>query len=402
MWKTAKLDDVLKIQTGNSIPAKEKVALYTNVADGLPYVATKDVGFDAVINYENGIRIPPEFSSKFRISKAYSTLICAEGGSAGRKIAFSQKDCHFVNKLFSLHPSKELIPKFIYYYALSSEFQDQFKQSMHGLIGGVSISKIKNFHISFPSLTEQQLIVAKLDTTFAEVNDSISITKNKLKESHSIFIQHLNNILSKTKNTWKIEKLSDLSKKITDGKHGDCRNELNSGYYFLSAKDIKNEKLNYENAREINKEDFIETHRRTNLEPNGILITNSGTIGRMAIVPADERTKKTTFQKSVAIVKPKNNKILSSFLFFALRNKVKEIQNISQGTAQKNLLLRDIREFIIKYPKSIEEQKLISDNLSKINKNCTKLSEVYIMKIKQLHFLKSNILNKYCKAKQYE
>ena len=143
MWKTAKLDNVLKIQTGNSIPAKEKETLYTNVADGLPYVATKDVSFDAVINYENGIRIPPEFSSKFRISKANSTLICAEGGSAGRKIAFSQKDCHFVNKLFSLNPSKELIPKFIYYYAVSSEFQDQFKKSMHGLIGGVSISKIK-------------------------------------------------------------------------------------------------------------------------------------------------------------------------------------------------------------------------------------------------------------------
>ena len=74
MWKTSKLDNVLKIQTGNSIPAKEKGSLYTNVADGLPYVATKDVGFDAVINYENGIRIPPEFSPKFRISKAFSLV----------------------------------------------------------------------------------------------------------------------------------------------------------------------------------------------------------------------------------------------------------------------------------------------------------------------------------------
>ena len=96
MWKTAKLGDVLKIQTGNSIPVKEKEALFTNVVDGLPYVATKDVGFDSVIDYKNGICIPREFTSKFRISKANSTLVCAEGGSAGRKIAFSYKDCQLL------------------------------------------------------------------------------------------------------------------------------------------------------------------------------------------------------------------------------------------------------------------------------------------------------------------
>ena len=33
---------------------------------------------------------------------------------------------------------------------------------------------------------------------------------------------------------WSHENLGDLCSLITDGKHGDCRNEDNSGYYFIS------------------------------------------------------------------------------------------------------------------------------------------------------------------------
>ena len=65
-WKIAKLGNICKIQSGNSIPVKEKEALYRNVEDGLPYVATKDVGFNGVIDYENGVRIPSNYSSKFK------------------------------------------------------------------------------------------------------------------------------------------------------------------------------------------------------------------------------------------------------------------------------------------------------------------------------------------------
>src|SRR4051812_21159799 len=103
---------------------------------------------------------------------------------------------------------------------------------------------------------------------------------------------------------WKEYKLGDVCSLITDGKHGDCRNEENSGYFFISAKDVKDGKIYYENARQITKADFEETHRRTNLAADDVVITNSGTIGRMAIVKDTPETRRTTFQKSVAILKP--------------------------------------------------------------------------------------------------
>lgn len=113
-------------------------------------------------------------------------------------------------------------------------------------------------------------------------------------------------------------KLGDIAVSITDGKHGDCENAERSGFYFVSCKDIHDGIIDYTNARQITQRDFEDTHRRTKLEPNDILITNSGTIGRMALVKEQEETKHTTFQKSVAIVKPDKEQVLPRYLYYAL------------------------------------------------------------------------------------
>ena len=137
-----------------------------------------------------------------------------------------------------------------------------------------------------------------------------------------------------------IEKtLAELTLNITDGKHGDCRGKDDSGFYFISCKDVRDGQIHYEDARQIIEEDFWDTHKRTRLEPDDILVTNSGTIGRMAFIRDVPLTYRTTFQKSVAIVKPDKSKILPKYLYYQLQNCVDGFVNQSNGAAQKNLLL---------------------------------------------------------------
>jgi len=155
-----------------------------------------------------------------------------------------------------------------------------------------------------------------------------------------------------------IVKLEYICHLITDGKHGDCNNQEKSGYYFLSAKDVNNGKLNYTNARQITKEDFLQTHKRTQLEPLDILLSNSGTIGRMAIAKKNELTYKTTFQKSVAILKPNQDRVNFQWLYYYLLCKIEQLANMAGGTAQKNLLLRDLREFKIDLSSLPTQQKI--------------------------------------------
>ena len=72
--------------------------------------------------------------------------------------------------------------------------------------------------------------------------------------------------MRRNKATFKQVRLGDVCCQITDGKHGDCENEVNSGYYFISSKDVFDGSIHYNNARQITKADFLDTHRRTRLE----------------------------------------------------------------------------------------------------------------------------------------
>lgn len=176
-------------------------------------------------------------------------------------------------------------------------------------------------------------------------------------------------------------KLKDITINITDGKHGDCENEEHSGFYFVSCKDVHDGAIHYDNARQITEKDFIDTHKRTMLEPNDILITNSGTIGRMALVKDIPQTYKTTFQKSVAIIKPNQEIVRPSYLYYSLINYVSQFINESNGSAQKNLLLGTMREFKIKVEDNFDKQDKIAyilssyDDLIENNKNQIHLLE---------------------------
>ena len=158
-------------------------------------------------------------------------------------------------------------------------------------------------------------------------------------------------------------KLEDVCLNITDGKHGDCTPLEGSNIYFISAKDVNNGKINYDGARMIDEESYIEANKRTNLEINDILITNSGTIGKMAFIK--EIPFKTTFQKSVAIIKPNPRVINQRFLYYQLLAKSNDIISLAQGSTQLNLLLRDIRNIEIKAFDKCTQQHIVN-----IVRNC--------------------------------
>jgi len=85
----------------------------------------------------------------------------------------------FSTGFFQFRPPKELvIPKFLYYF-LSSKF---FLDKKNSLCGGatqkaINDANLKKIKIFLPSLPEQQRIVAKLDTVFAEIDKPIATTE---------------------------------------------------------------------------------------------------------------------------------------------------------------------------------------------------------------------------------
>ena len=152
--------------------------------EGYDFIATKDVGFDNKINYDNGIRIPFN-EEKFKIAYKNTTIMCVEGGSVGRKVACLNKDVCFGNKLVTVN-SFLLNHKYIYYIFQTPLLRDFIKSNLTGIIGGISINKLKQFLFPIPPLKEQQRIVKKIESVlpYIERYDCIYSKLEKLNNSY--------------------------------------------------------------------------------------------------------------------------------------------------------------------------------------------------------------------------
>ena len=96
-----------------------------------------------------------------------------------------------INKLCCFESDQ--ITKFQFYFVQSSNFQFKFKLSLTGLIGGVSISTLKNFELPSPPKETQNQIVSFLDTKTQKIDELIEKTQRKielLKEKQTSLINH--------------------------------------------------------------------------------------------------------------------------------------------------------------------------------------------------------------------
>ena len=174
-WRLVTLDSISNLYTGNSINEKIKQEKYTGIPHGITYISTKDISFDNVIDYDTNVKIPE--SAGFKIAPANTTLLCIEGGSAGRKIGFTSQSVCFVNKLCAF-VAVNINSKYIYYFLQTLDFINQFNDKKHGLIGGVSIKELSSIKIPVPPINEQKRIVDIIESLFSKLDRAKALAQN--------------------------------------------------------------------------------------------------------------------------------------------------------------------------------------------------------------------------------
>jgi type I restriction enzyme S subunit len=331
-----------------------------NEGNSVNVLRTTNFTNEGFINYAKVVKREVE-QKKIDLKKLLKGDIIIEksGGSptqpVGRVVYFDSEEIFLCNNFTAiLRPKKEQVfPKYLHYllfvghqFGLTSAFQNKTT----GIINLQLTKYLEGTKIPLPPLPQQQKIANILDAADALRQKDKALLAKFDELTQALFLDMFGDPVSNPKG-WGIMNLGEITDLVTDGKHGNCSDEPGSGYYFVSAKDIRNNKINYLNSREIPKAEFEEVDKRTNLQPGDLVMINTGaTIGRMAIASDIPETRRSTFQKSVAVIKVKKDIISSFFLQYVFELGLETFANMGSGSAIKNLLLSEMRRFNIILP----------------------------------------------------
>lgn len=163
-------------------------------------------------------------------------------------------------------------------------------------------------------------------------------------------------------NNWKTYKLSEVIKIIGGGTPKTSEPKYwNGNIPWLSVKDFQGErKFVYETEKTITEEGLKKSS--TKLLPKGaIIISARGTVGELAVLG-----KEMTFNQSCYGILP-NEKIDNQYLYYLLKQKVLELQNLSYGSVFDTITTKTFDGLDVNIPENIQEQQSIASILSAID-----------------------------------
>ena len=306
----------------------------------------------------------PLYRSSNKIDTYYDEYLLDEeviivGTGGNPSIHYNTGKCAYTTQCLAITSKGTLKNKYIYYYLLSQldRIQNMFR--------GMTIKQLDKkafFKLDIPIIEVeiQDKIIENLD----KISNNIQSKREQLKKLEQLvksqFVEMFEN------NKFEKKNLGDVAIKITDGSHNPPKGvDERTEYVMLSSQNIIEDRINYNNARYLSREDFERENKRTYLKKGDVLLTIVGTIGRTAIIHNENNI---TLQRSVAVIKP-IEEIKSEYLAISLKSDdiLKQLNKGSKGVAQKGIYLNDLKKILIPFP-PITLQNQFSEIVKQIDK----------------------------------
>lgn len=206
---------------------------------------------------------------------------------------------------------------------------------------------LANFEIPLPPLPEQRRIAAILDQADTLRTQRRAALAQLDSLTQSLFLDMFGDPVANP-HMWPALKVEQIASQVTDGEHLTPKREPD-GIKLLSARNVRNGHLDFGNVDFVGLEEHERIKRRCNPVRGDVLISCSGSIGRVASVETDEPL---SLVRSVAMIRPKQSVVATKFLEHYLRTPAMNAYMVRRANAssQANLFQGPIREMPVLLP----------------------------------------------------
>jgi type I restriction enzyme M protein len=359
-WEMVELEEVCNLESGS----RQKGGA---VDKGIYSIGGQQISGDNVIRFEKMKYITEKHFSGMKKGILFQddVLMVKDGATTGKMGFWNYNYKAAVNEhVFIFRANDKILPKYLYNVLWSNIFQQELKQYIKGIIGGISL-EIKKIKIPLPPLEIQKQIVEELDSYQKVIDGAKQVVENWKP-----------NI--KIESDWEVEEVGNICEIKSGGtpKRGEKKywngdipwfssGELNDVYIKKSKEKITEEGLNNSNS--------------TIFPVGSLLIGMYDTAAfKMSILKA-----KASFNQAICGIKP-NNKINIYFLYLYFLEKKEEYLNLRVGVRQRNLNKGLISSLKIPIPPLKTQEKIVAEIEAEqeiVNQN-KKLIEIFKKKIK--------------------
>ena len=310
------------------------------------------------------------------------------------KVAYIDKDYNYAFGGFmgQITPCEDVAGQYLHYALCSPEYKRYIKSLSEGAnINNLKYKDLELFTIPVPSLSEQQRIVSRLDSAFAHIDELKANAEKQLSEARTLFQKALTKAME-PKEGWEEKKFKDLCSFVRGPFGGSLKKNcfVPSGYAVYEQQNAIYNKFSF---RYFIDEEKYNSMIRFSVSPGDLIMSCSGTIGKVAIVP--EGAAKGIINQALLKLSPKKvldkyylKYLMESSLFDSL------IAHYSDGAAIKNIAsVAILKEIELSIPPLYEQQRIVS-RLDSLSAHIRELEEVLQKTIAECDALKQALLRK--------
>jgi len=255
-----------------------------------------------------------------------------------------------------IRPGDAVLAEWVHAFLVQPWVLTQAMNHFTGAVGQqrVPASYLASLHIPLPPLDAQRYIADTLTKQMGAVEQARAASYAQLAAVKQLMMSYMNTVFNEHNlSEWPHVKLIEVANKITDGTHQPPAFSQ-SGVPFLFVGNIAKGLLDFSVTNYVSQKTYNSLTARWRVEQGDVLFSAVGSFGVAVVVNTD---RPFTFQRHIAIIKPRRDIINPRFLSHYLNSPGGYSQSdaAALGGAQRTVTLASLARFDIPLP-PIEQQ----------------------------------------------